>query len=117
MHAIKMQTHAGRKMSETGVAPRLLHIGKFWEDNEPLFETVDVNLDDLPEGTVLRVDRHRFDQNPWYFRKEPSNTGEPWAKLDREGETHHYIERPMFSSQSSRFRYAEELMIIYTPES
>ena len=117
MRAIKMQTNTGRTMSETGVVPRLFHLGQFWDGDKPLFENVNVDLDDLPDGTVLRVNRHLFDQNPQYFRKEPSNTGEPWAKLDRENETHHYIERPMFSSQWSGFLYAAEIFIIYTPES
>ena len=34
-------------------------------------------LDNLPEGTILRVDRDTHYHNSLYFRKEPSNTGEP----------------------------------------
>lgn len=120
MRAIKIQTKAGRKMSETGFIPYFCNLGRFWDDNnKPLFERVDINLDELPDGTVLRVNRETFDQNPLYFRKEPSNTGEPWVKLDREGETHHYInsEQPRVSSQWSGFEHASELMIIYVPES
>ena len=73
----------------------------------------------LPEGTILRVDRDTHYHNSLYFRKEPSNTGETWAKLDRDGETHHYInnEQPRVSSQWSGFEHASELMIIYVPES
>lgn len=122
MHAIKMQTESGREISETGTVPQLVYIGQFWYNNKPLFENIDIDtdgLDSLPEGTVLRVNRTTFDQNPLYFRKEPSNTGEPWAKLDRDGETHHYInnEQPRVSSQWSGFEHASELMIIYVPES
>lgn len=121
MHAIKIQTKAGRKMSETGIIPAFFHIGNFWTmDHKPLFERINIDsdgLDNLPEGTILRVDRDVRYPNSLYFRKEPSNTGEPWAKLDRDGETHHYIERPMFSSQWSGFEHASELMIIHVPES
>lgn len=122
MHAIKMQTEIGREISETGIVPQFVYLGQFWDDGKPLFENVDIDpegLDELPDGTVLRVKRATFDLNPWYFRKEPSNTGEPWVKLDREGETHHYInnEQPRVSSQWSGFEHAAELMIIYVPES
>ena len=130
MRAIKIQTKAGREMSETGIIPRFVSLGQFWEDGKPLFETVNIDPDDLPEGTVLKINRETFDQNPLYLRKEPSNTGEPWAKLDRAeeegGETHHYIERPMLSNQFEcpmlsnqwmGFSYAAEIFIIYVPES
>lgn len=123
MHAIKIQTKAGRKMSETGIIPAFFHIGNFWTfTHEPLFERINIDsdgLDNLPDGTILRVDRDVRYPNSLYFRKEPSNTGEPWAKLDREGETHHYInnEQPRVSSQWSGFEHASELMIIYVPES
>jgi hypothetical protein len=123
MRAIKIQTAAGRKMSETGIIPKLFHIGNFWTmDNKPRFERINIGadgLDNLPEGTVIRVDRDTYSCNSLYFRKEPSNTGEPWAKLDREGETHHYVnnEQPRVSSQWSGFEHASELMIIYVPES
>ena len=117
MHAIKMQTESGREISETGIVPQYVYLGQFWDGDKPLFERVDIDIDELPDGTILRINRTTFDQKPLYFRKEPSNTGEPWAKLDREGETHHYIERPMFSSQWSGFEHASELMIIYVPES
>lgn len=121
MHAIKIQTKAGRKMSETGFIPYFCNLGRFWYNNKPMFENIDIDpdgLDSLPDGTVLRANRTTFDQNPLYFRKEPSNTGEPWAKLDRDGETHHYInnEQPRVSSQWSGFEHASELMIIYVPE-
>ena len=88
-------------------------------NDAPIFERVDIDLDELPDGTILRINRTTFDQNSLYFRKEPSNTGEPWAKLDRDGETHHYInnEQPRVSSQWSGFEHASELMIIYAPES
>jgi hypothetical protein len=123
MRAIKIQTKAGRKMSETGIIPTFFHIGNFWTmDHKPLFERISIDadgLDNLPDGTILRVDRDVRYPNSLYFRKEPSNTGEPWAKLDREGETHHYInnEQPRVSSQWSGFEHASELMIIYVPES
>lgn len=39
MRAIKIQTKAGRKMSETGIIPKLFHIGNFWTmDHKPRFE-------------------------------------------------------------------------------
>ena len=119
MYAIKMQTESGREISETGIVPQYVYLGQFWDGDKPLFERVDIDLDELPDGTILRVDRTTFDQNALYFRKEPSNTGEPWVKLDRDGETHHYInnEQPRVSSQWSGFEHAAELMIIYVPES
>lgn len=123
MRAIKIQTKAGREISETGIIPRFISLGQFWKDGKPLFETVNIDPDDLPEGTVLKINRETFDQNPLYLRKEPSNTGEPWAKLDRAeeeeegGETHHYIERPMLSNQWMGFSHAAEIFIIYVPES
>lgn len=119
MHVIKMQTEIGREISETGIVPQFVYLGQFWDGDKPLFERVDIDLDELPDGTILRINRTTFDQNPPYFRKEPSNTGEPWVKLDRDGETHHYInnEQPRVSSQWSGFEHASELMIIYVPES
>lgn len=120
MHAIKMQTESGREISETGIVPQFVYLGQFWDDGKPLFENVDIDpegLDELPDDTVLRVKRTTFDLNPWYFRKEPSNTGEPWVKLDREGEEYPRIDRSGFSSRWSGFEHASELMIIYVPES
>lgn len=84
MHAIKMQTEIGREISETGIVPEFVYLGQVWDGDKPLFEDVDIDLDELPDGTVLRVTYTTFDRNPWYFRKEPSNTGEPWVKLDRD---------------------------------
>lgn len=84
MRAIKIQTKAGRKMSETGIIPAFFHIGNFWTmDHKPLFERINIDsdgLDNLPDGTILRVDRDVRYPNSLYFRKEPSNTGGPWAK-------------------------------------
>lgn len=117
MHAIKMQTESGREISETRIVPRFVYLGQFWDGDKPLFERVDIDLDELPDGTILRINRTTFDQNSLYFRKEPSNTGEPWVKLDREGEEYPRIDRSGFSSRWSGFEHASEIMIIYVPES
>lgn len=63
-------------------------------DHKPLFERINIDsdgLDNLPDGTILRVDRDTRYHNSLYFRKEPSNTGEPWAKLDRADDTGSYV--------------------------
>lgn len=91
-------------------------------DHKPLFERINIDsdgLDNLPDGTILRIDRDMRYPNSLYFRKEPGNTGEPWTKIDREGESHHYLnnEQPRVSSQWSGFEHASELMTIYVPES
>ena len=56
MRAIKIQTKAGRKMSETGIIPAFFHIGNFWTfTHEPLFERISIDadgLDNLPDGTI-----------------------------------------------------------------
>lgn len=117
MHAIKMQTEIGREISETGIVPKFVYLGQFWDGDKPLFEDVDIDLNELPDGTVLRVTYTTFDRNPWYFRKEPSNTGEPWVKLDQEGEEYPRIDRSGVSSQRSGFEDAVELVIIHVPES
>ena len=101
MHAIRMQTEIGREISETGIVPEFVYLGQFWDGDKPLFEDVDIDLDELPDGTVLRVTYTTFDRNPWYFRKEPSNTGEPWVKLDREGEEYPRIDRSGVCSPAS----------------
>ena len=110
MHAIRMQTEIGREISETGIVPEFVYLGQFWDGDKPLFEDVDIDL-------VLRVTYTTFDRNPWYFRKEPSNTGEPWVKLGREGEESPRIDRSGVSSQWSGFEDAVELVIIHVPES
>lgn len=66
MHAIKMQTEIGREISEKGIVPELPYFGPFWDnDNQPLFEEIDIDPNDLgsfPEGTVLKVDMwQRYD--------------------------------------------------------
>ena len=116
MHAKKIQTKAGRKMSENGFIPELFLLGSFWDGNKPLFENVDIDLDELPEGTILRVNREVCDRNPLYFRKEASTTGEPWVRLYKENETPIDGHAAAVSSTWSGFDHANELMIIYIPE-
>lgn len=115
MHAMKIQTKAGRKMSETGFIPELFNLGSFWDGNKPLFERVDIDLDELPKGTVLRVNRETIDANPLYFRKEATTTNQPWVRLSKESEAAFdgYVALP---STWIGFERANELMIIYTPE-
>lgn len=107
MHAIKMQTESGREISETGIVPQFVYLGQFWDDGKPLFENVDIDpegLDELPDDTVLRVKRTTFDLNPWYFRKEPSNTGEPWVKL---GDMRDVIEQLPYEELLAQWNRAE----------
>lgn len=118
MHAKKIQTSFGRKIYEAGFVPERGHLGSFWDKGKPLFERVDIDpdgLDDLPEGTILRVNRETFDRHPFYFRKELSETGETWVLLHKEGETP-LTDRSVVSSRWFGFEHAAELMIIYTPE-
>ena len=112
MHAIKMQTAIGREIFETGIVPELPHFGPFWNDNDqPLFEEIDINLDELPEGTVLKVDRGHFYANAVYFRKESKG----WMRLPIEGE-YPYPHMPI-SGEDVIFQNANEIMIVHTPES
>ena len=115
MHAKKIQTAFGRKIFEKGFVPKRGHLGSFWEGGKPLFERVDIDLDELPEGTILRVNREVLDRNPLCFRKETSTTGEPWVRLHKEGETP-LNDHAAVSSTWSGFGRANELMIIYIPE-
>lgn len=116
MHAIRMQTEIGREISETRIVPQYVYLGQFWDGDKPLFENIDVNLDEMPDGTVLRVKYASSYHYPWYFRKEPSNTGEPWVKLDQEEDGYPRIDRSGVSSQWSGFEGAAELVIIYVPD-
>ena len=112
MHVIKMQTEIGREISEKGIAPELPYFGPFWNDNDqPLFEEIDINLDELPEGTVLKVDRGHFYANTVYFRKESKG----WMRLPIEGE-YPYPHMPI-SGEDVIFQNANEIMIVHTPES
>ena len=116
MHAKKIQTTFGRKIFEKGFVPERGHLPSFWEGSKPLFEHVDIDLDELPEGTILRVNREAFDRNALYFRKEASTTGEPWVRLYKENETPIDGHAAAVSSTWLGFEYANELMIIYIPE-
>lgn len=112
MHAIRMQTEIGREISEKGIVPELPYFGPFWNDNDqPLFEEIDINLDELPEGTVLKVDRGHFYANTVYFRKESKG----WMRLPIEGE-YPYPHMPI-SGEDVIFQNTNEIMIIHTPES
>lgn len=55
MHAIKMQTESGREISETGIVPQFVYLGQFWDGDKPLFERVDIDLDELPDGTAIEI--------------------------------------------------------------
>ncbi len=116
MHAIKMQTDIGREISEKGIVPELPHFGPFWDnDDQPLFEEIDINLAELPEGTVLKVDPKinpgHFYANSLYFRKEDKG----WMRLPIESE-YPYPRMPI-SIDDTIFEHASEIMIIYVPES
>lgn len=115
MRAKKIQTTFGRKIFEKGFIPKHGHLNSFWEGSKPLFEIVDIDLDELPEGTILRVNREVRDQNPLYFRKETSTTGEPWMRLRKEGETP-LDDHVAVPSTWLGFEHATQLMIIYIPE-
>lgn len=115
MRAKKIQTTFGRKIFEKGFIPKHGHLPSFWEGSKPLFEIVDIDLDELPEGTILRVNREVRDQNPLYFRRETGTTGKPWIRLRKEGETT-LDDHAAVSSAWSGFDHATQLMIIYTPE-
>lgn len=114
MHAIKMQTEIGREISEKGIVPELPYFGPFWDnDNQPLFEEIDIDPNDLgsfPEGTVLKVDRGHFYANAVCFRKESKG----WMRLPIESE-YPYPHMPI-SNEDVIFQNAAELMIIYVPE-
>lgn len=115
MHVIKMQTEIGREIFETSIVPELPYFGPFWDnDGQPLFEEIDINLDELPEGTILKVDPKinpgHFYANPLYFRKEDKG----WMRLSIESE-YPYPRMPI-SIDDTIFEHAAELMIIYTPE-
>lgn len=115
MRAIKIQSKAGRKMSENGFIPEISILIPFWNGDKPLFEHVDIDLDELPEGTVLRVNQRLFDENALYFRKEVSATGLPWIRLYKENEVP-LDGRAAVGSAWIGFEIAEQLVIIYTPE-
>ena len=115
MRAIKIQSKAGRKMSENGFIPEISIPISFWNGDKPLFEHVDIDLDELPEGTVLRVNLKLFDKNVLYFRKEVSATGLPWIRLYKENEDP-LDGRAAVGSAWIGFEIAEQLVIIYTPE-
>lgn len=53
MRAKKIQTAFGHKIFEKGFIPKHGHLNSFWEGSKPLFEIVDIDLDELPEGTIL----------------------------------------------------------------
>lgn len=114
-----MQTEIGREISETGIVPELPYFGPFWDnDNQPLFEEIDIDPNDLgsfPEGTVLKVDPKinpgYFYANPLYFRKEDKG----WMRLPIESE-YPYPRMPI-SIDDTIFEHAAELMIIHVPES
>lgn len=57
----------------------------------------------------------KCDQNPLYFRKETSTTGEPWMRLRKEGETP-LDDHVVVPSTWLGFEHATQLMIIYIPE-
>lgn len=111
MHAIKIQSKAGRKMSENGFIPEISIPIPFWNGDKPLFEHVDIDLDELPEGTVLRL----FGKNALYFRKEASDTGLPWIRLYKENEVP-LDGHAAVGSAWIGFEIAEQLVIIYIPE-
>lgn len=115
MRAIKIQSKAGRKMSENGFIPKISIPITFWNGDKPLFERVDIDLDELPEGTVLRVNRDLFGKNALYFRKEVSATGLPWIRLYKENEDP-LDGRAAVGSAWIGFDIAEQLVITYTPE-
>lgn len=115
MHAIKIQSKAGRKMSENGFIPEISIPIPFWNGDKQLFEHVDIDLDKLPEGTVLRVNQRLFDENALYFRKEVSATGLPWIRLYKENEVP-LDGRAAVGSAWIGFKIAEQLVIIYIPE-
>ena len=107
-----MQTEIGREIFETGIVPEIPHFGPFWNDNgQPLFEEISINLDELPEDTILNVDRGHFYANSVCFRKESKG----WMRLSIEGE-YPYPHMPI-SNEDVIFQNAAELMIIYVPES
>lgn len=115
MRAKKIQTTFGRKIFEKGFIPKRGHLDSFWEGSKPLFEIVDIDLDELPEGTILRVNREVRDQNPLYFRRETGTTGESWMLLRKEGETP-LDDHAVVPSTWLGFEHATQLMIIYIPE-
>lgn len=115
MRAKKIQTAFGRKIFEKGFIPKHGHLNSFWEGSKPLFEIVDIDLDELPEGTILRVNREVRDQNPLYFRKEVSATGLPWIRLYKENEVP-LDDHVAVPSTWLGFEHATQLMIIYIPE-
>lgn len=115
MHAIKIQSKAGRKMSENGFIPEISILIPFWNGDKPLFEHVDIDLDELPEGTVLRVNRELFGKNALYFRKEVSDTGLPWIRLYKKNEVP-LDGRAAVGSAWIGFEIAEQLVVTYTPE-
>lgn len=115
MRAIEIQSKAGRKMSENGFIPEISILIPFWNGDKRLFEHVDIDLDELPEGTVLRVNLELCSTNALYFRKEVSATGLPWIRLYKENEDP-LDGRAAVDSAWIGFEIADQLVIIYTPE-